>query len=630
MCGITGFWTMAGGGGDLGATVAAMADTIRHRGPDDQGIWTDAEAGLALAHRRLSILDLSPAGHQPMIAADGRWVMVFNGEIYNFRVLRAELEAAGAAFRGHSDTEVILEGFARWGIEPTLARLEGMYAIALWDRRDRALTLARDPLGIKPLYWRAEDGLVLFGSELKALAAHAGWRRQIDRHALARTLALGYVPAPLTIWDGVHKLEPGHMVTLRAGQPAAPRPFWRLRELIGRTPEQAWGETEAIDRLETLLKEVVGEHMVADVPLGAFLSGGIDSSTVVALMTKVSDRPVKTFTIGYGEAGYDESPHAEAVARHLGTQHTTLRAGPDDALALVPRLADIYDEPFADSSQLPTLLVSHLTRAHVTVALSGDGGDEFFAGYNRHVEAQRLLPRLSRIPRPLRRLGAAALTLPPPELLDALGRAVPGMPRLLANKAHKLAKVLRADGFDGFYRALTEFWPDAGEAGTSEAGGRLADPLHRCRYLDAMRYMPDDVLTKVDRASMDASLEVRVPLLDRRVAAFAWSLPKDLLVRGGAGKHLLRGLLYRHVPRQLIERPKMGFAVPIGAWLRGPLRDWAEDLLSKRALVDTGLADAALVRAAWADHLAGRGSWDHHLWVVLMVQAWARRWQVAG
>lgn len=625
MCGIAGLWKMDGAGRDLAAAALVMADAIRHRGPDDHGVWVDAEAGLALAHRRLSILDLSPAGHQPMLSTDGRWVIVFNGEIYNYAGLRRELEAAGTAFRGHSDTGVIVEGVARWGIDATLARLEGMYAIALWDRHARTLTLARDPLGIKPLYWRAEDKDVLFGSELKALAAHPGWRREVNRDALARYMALGYVPAPLTVWQGVHKLLPGHLVTLRAGAAPEVRSFWSLRAVAETTQEATFTDAEATERLEALLTEVVAEHMVADVPLGAFLSGGIDSSTVVALMAKVSARPVKTFTIGYGETGFDESSHAEAVARHLGTDHLTLRAKPDDALALVPRLAEIYDEPFADSSQLPTLLVSHLTRRHVTVALSGDGGDEFFAGYNRHVQADRLVPMLARVPMPLRRLGAALLTLPPAHMLDDLGR-LPGAPRLLGNKAHKLAKVLRADGFDGFYRALTEFWPSPATGCSTPATGRLADPLHRCRYLDAIGYMQDDVLTKVDRASMDASLEVRVPLLDRRVAAFAWSLPKNLLVREGRGKHLLRAVLYRHVPATLVDRPKMGFAVPIGTWLRGPLRDWAEDLLSEHALAETGLMAPTPVRAAWAAHVAGRGNWEHHLWVALMAQSWARRW----
>ena len=613
-----------------------MTSAIRTRGPDAAGAWVDGSGGIALGHRRLSILDLSPAGAQPMVSACGRFVIVYNGEVYNHAELLPDLAASGVALRGHSDTEVLLEAFARFGVDAVLPRLAGMYAFALWDRRNRRLVLARDPLGIKPLYWgRTGDGTLLFGSELKALRAHPSWDFAIDPQAVAGLLSFGYVPAPLSIHRGVSKLPPGHTLTIEAGGEPRLSCFWSLADIAARGQVAPAGldDGAAADRLEALLRQVTGEHLLSDVPVGAFLSGGIDSSTVVAMMKAVANGPVRTFTIGYGEAGYDESAHAAAIARHLGTDHTALRVTADDALAVIPRLADIYDEPFADSSQIPTFLVSQLARRHVTVALSGDGGDELFAGYNRHVWIERVEGATGRLPGWARRLVAAAMTGLSADAWDRLAGRLPGAPRLLGNKMHKLAAALSARDAGEVYRSLVTLWPEAhrlvpgaGPAPLPAAPAGLG-AVERVQFLDAATYLPDDILVKVDRASMAVSLESRVPLLDRRVAEFAWSLPRRQRLRDGQGKWLLRQVLYRHVPRELIDRPKMGFAVPIGGWLKGPLRDWAEDLLSEAALKSNGLLDAATVRRRWHDHLAGRGGWEHHLWAVLMFQAWARRWE---
>lgn len=636
MCGLTGFLGHPADDVTLTARAAAMADAIRYRGPDAGGAWVDAENGLGLGHRRLSILDLSPAGAQPMVSACGRFVIAYNGEVYNHTDLMPDLAAAGVALRGHSDTEVLLEAFAHFGVEAILPRLGGMYAFALWDRRDRRLVLARDPLGIKPLYWgRTGDGTLLFGSELKALRAHPAWDFALDPQAVAGLLSFGYVPAPLSIHRGVHKLPPGHSLTIEAGGEPGLSCFWSLADIAARGQAETaqWSDAEATDRLESLLLQITGEHLLSDVPVGAFLSGGIDSSTVVAMMKRVANGPVRTFTIGYGETGYDESAHAAAVARHLGTDHTELRVTAADALAVIPTLPEMYDEPFADSSQIPTFLVSQLARRHVTVALSGDGGDELFAGYNRHVWIERVQGAAGRLPAWARRMGAAAMTGLSADGWDRLAGGLPGMPRLLGNKMHKLAAALSARDSGEVYRSLVTLWPDAQNLvpGTAPAGlPTIPDGLgtvERVQFLDAATYLPDDILVKVDRASMAVSLESRVPLLDRRVAEFAWTLPRRHRLRDGQGKWLLRQVLYRHVPRELMERPKMGFAVPIGGWLKGPLRPWAEELLSEAAFARHGLIDAAVIRRRWQDHLAGRGGWEHHLWAVLMFQAWVCRWE---
>jgi asparagine synthase (glutamine-hydrolysing) len=641
MCGIAGFIdpTRRADAGALRAQAAAMADRLRHRGPDDAATWVDATAGLALGFRRLAILDLSPAGRQPMVSADGRWVIAFNGEIYNFQELRAELEGLGRSFRGHSDTEAMLEAFAEWGVERTVERLIGMFAIVLWDRQTRTLTLIRDRLGIKPLYWAAFGSLFLFGSEPKALLAHPGWTPEVDRNALAAYLRYNYVPAPHSIYRGVRKLEPGRLLVLRPGAEPEIRGYWDMRAVAraGRASRLDIDEREAIDRLESLLGDAVARRMVADVPLGAFLSGGIDSSTVVALMQAHSARPVQTYTIGFHEPDHDESRYAKAVARHLGTAHTELHAEPRHALEVIPALPEMFDEPFADSSQIPTFLVAKLTRQHVTVALSGDGGDELFGGYNRYFRAQVLRRFYGWAPPPLRRAAAALIAAPSPAAWDRLLAVLPRRLRLpqAGDKVAKLAGILAGGDADAMYRLLVTHWeePERLVPGAREPRGllwdqglaaELPDYVERMQYLDTVTYLPDDILTKVDRASMAVSLEARVPCLDHRVVEFAWRLPPEMKLRAGQGKWLMRRLLDRYVPRELIERPKQGFAVPVGQWLRGPLRDWAEDLLSQRALAEDGLLAPAPIRRRWAEHLSGQRNWQYQLWGVLMLQAWRR------
>lgn len=641
MCGLTGFWQPNGGADQLAPFARAMADRIAHRGPDDVGVWVDDDSGLALAHRRLSILDLSPAGHQPMFSAGGRWVIAYNGEIYNHLDLRQVLESAGAApaWRGHSDTETLLACIEAWGVEAALKRSIGMFALALWDRQRHELWLMRDRLGEKPLYYGWQGETFLFGSELKALRAHPAFNATVDRGALALFLRHNYVPDRHSIWQGIHKLPPGTLLQLKQGdRTATPRAYWSLTEVAERgtgSPFQG-GDIEAVDTLERLLGKAVQGQMVADVPLGALLSGGIDSTLVTALMQARSNRPVRTFTIGFGEKQFDESVHARAIAAHLGTQHTELQLTAQDALALIPRLPDIYDEPFADSSQLPTHLVMKLARQFVTVALSGDAGDEFFGGYNRYSLAPKVWNRLSWMPVPMRHaLGAALTTLPAATL-----NRVFGLPARLAgialpgDKSHKLGLRLRGlRGIDDMYASLVTEWPDAGDMVVHGAippnllderdrWPKLADPVGRMMALDAMTYLPGDILTKVDRAAMSVSLETRAPFLDREVVEFAWSLPMHMKLRDGKGKWLLRQLLDRHVPRALIERPKQGFGVPLDDWLRGPLRGWAEALLAEDRLRREGYFHPAPILHAWRRHVRGEASYGYRLWSVLMFQAW--------
>lgn len=646
MCGLTGFWETATRRTktELCGTVREMAGTLRHRGPDDGGEWADAPAGIAFGFRRLSIVDLSPAGHQPMASASGRYVIAFNGEVYNFEALRQTLASQGAApaFRGHSDTEVMLAAIEAWGLEAAVQRFVGMFAFALWDRAERVLHLVRDRLGIKPLYYGWAGDTLLFGSELKALRAHPAFRPEIDRDVLTLLLRHNYIPAPYSIYQGVWKLTPGTILTLHGPGAATPVPYWSAQDAAeaGLATPFSGSDREAADQLDALLREAVGLRMVADVPLGAFLSGGVDSSAVVALMQAQSSRPVQTFSIGFREFGYDEAPFARDVAGHLGTDHTELYVSPEDAQAVIPTLPNFYDEPFADSSQIPTLLVSQLARRHVTVSLSGDGGDELFAGYNRYFFAQRLWNRFGSMPAGIRQAAAGALTAVPPRTMDALvQRLGPVLPKGLKHggvdtKLAKLAQTLRADHPDTLYQTLVSHWEQpaalvlgaCGEPPTAltdkDRWRGPADFTQRMMYMDLMSYLPDDILTKVDRASMAVSLEARVPLLDHRVVEFAWRLPMSLKVRGGQGKWLLREVLYRYVPREMIERPKMGFGVPIDAWLRGPLRPWAEALLDERRLRDEGFFDPAPVRAKWDEHLSGRRNWQGHLWDILMFQAW--------
>lgn len=650
MCGLTGFWETSARRkeDDLCRTVQEMAETLRHRGPDDGGEWTSAPAGVALGFRRLAIVDLSPAGHQPMLSASERYVIAFNGEVYNFEALRRMLagQNAAPAFRGHSDTEVMLAAIEAWGLEAAVQQFVGMFAFALWDRKERVLHLVRDRLGIKPLYYGWAGDTLLFGSELKALRAHPAFRPEIDRDVLTLLLRHSYVPAPYSIYKGVQKLPPGTILTLRGAGTAQPVPFWSVQEAAaaGLADPFSGSDAEAADALEALLREAVGLRMVADVPLGAFLSGGVDSSAVVALMQAQSSRPVQTFSIGFREAGYDEAPFARNVAGHLGTDHTELYVSSEDAQAVIPTLPAMYDEPFADASQIPTFLVSQLARRHVTVSLSGDGGDELFAGYNRYFAGRALWDRFGGLPPALRQAAAGALTAVPPRTTDALaGMLNPLLPPALrhggvSSKMAKTADILRADCPDTMYRTLVSHWADpasvvlgadGGEPPTALTGEErwtgLADFTQRMMYMDQKSYLPDDILAKVDRASMAVSLEARVPLLDHRVVEWAWRLPLSLKMRDGQGKWLLRQVLYRYVPREMIERPKMGFGVPIDTWLRGPLRPWAEALLDERRLRDGGFFAPAPIRARWAEHLSGRRNWQYHLWDVLMFQAWQEK-----
>jgi asparagine synthase (glutamine-hydrolysing) len=615
-----------------------MTDAIAHRGPDDEGAWLDELSGVALGHRRLSIIDLSSAGHQPMASASGRYIIIYNGEIYNFRDLRAELEAIGGApsWRGRSDTEVMLAGIDHWGIRATLERLNGMFAFAIWDRETHVLTLARDRLGEKPLYYGRMGQAFLFGSELKALTRHPEFRRDIDRDALALYLRHNYIPAPHSIWRGIRKLPPAHFVEIRdrGTQIGEPQAYWDFTAVAqaGAAHPLADGP-ELVDRLEALLKDAVLRRMEADVPLGAFLSGGIDSSTVVALMQAQSSRPVRTFTIGFHEKAYDEAAHAKAVAQHLGTDHTELYVSPANALALVPRLPSIWDEPFSDSSQLPTFLISELTRRHVKVSLSGDAGDELFGGYNRYFMVPRIWRGMSRVPYRVRRLLAGALRAPlAARTASAILSPFPRYRTLnLRDRLPKVAEVVAERSREAVYRRLISHFTDpaslvvggreAGMSSTAEATP-FSDFRQTMMYLDTLTYLPDDILAKVDRASMAVSLEGRIPFLDHRVVEYAWQLPVSAKIRNGRGKLILRDVLYRYVPKALVERPKMGFGVPIDDWLRGPLREWAESLLDPHRMRQDGFLHPEPIQRLWSDQLSGRGRWHYHLWDILMFQAW--------
>jgi asparagine synthase (glutamine-hydrolysing) len=639
MCGLAGFAGFKALGQEPEIVAREMADAIRHRGPDDQGTWIDVEAEIALAHRRLSIVDLSPAGHQPMPSASGRHVIVFNGEIYNHRELRARLEQEGRGiqWRGSSDTEVLLEAAAAWGLGRALELSVGMFALALFDRETRRLSLARDRLGEKPLYYGHAGGSFLFGSELKALARHPGWIGELDRDAVAMFMETGNVPAPYSIYLGIKKLLPGTILTvdLTTGAETS-ETYWDVHAIASAGlahPFQGTAE-EAVERTEALLKASIAGQMIADVPLGAFLSGGIDSSTVVALMQSQSARPVRTFSIGFHVEGYDEAQHAKAVAKQLGTEHTELYVSEADAIEVIPRLPDIYCEPFADPSQIPTFLLSKLAREHVTVSLSGDGGDELFGGYSRHTFARSYWPTLRRFPRAARHGIASTVARVSPATWDKAMNPLLAMlpkakrPPRFGEQLHKAASIAGSDDDEALYRALTTRWPaDARPVPAARdvpRGGLLGsgDTLRNMMFRDLIGYLPDDVLAKVDRAAMAVSLETRVPMLDHRLVEFSWSLPDSVLSRGGRSKWPLRHLLSKYVPRPLIDRPKSGFAVPIGTWLRGRLRDWAEGLLAPARLERDGLLDADLVRRMWDDHLSGRKNAQYALWNALMLNAW--------
>ncbi len=650
MCGIAGYVDALGrsSGIELERGLIKMAVALSHRGPDDVGYWCDPQVGIGLSHRRLSVVDLSPAGHQPMASENGRYVIAFNGEIYNHLDLRRDLETSGAApsWRGHSDTETLLAALGAWGIKAALKRCVGMFAFALWDRESRTLVLARDRMGEKPLYYGWQGKVFMFASELKALRAHPAFRGEVDRDVLTLFLRHNYVPAPYSIYKGIAKLQPGAYLKLAATDSAGVLPrlifYWRAVDAARQPVREDLDDATAIDELDAGLRRAVGGQMVADVPLGAFLSGGIDSSVVVALMQAQSSRPVKTFTIGFHEKGYNEAGHAHAVAAHLGCEHTELYVTPEQAMAVIPCLPELYDEPFADSSQIPTFLVAQLARQHVTVSLSGDGGDELFGGYNRYFWASRIWRALGPAPHALRAGVARAITRLSPgawnHLFDAARFAVPSRLRYAnpGDKLHKLAEMLAARSPEEVYLYLVSQWkqpadlvPGAAEPPTILTDRRCWAPLERFEsrmmYLDQMSYMPDDILVKVDRAAMGVSLETRIPMLDHRLVEFAWQLPMRMKIRDGQGKWLLRQLLYQYVPREMIERPKMGFGVPIDAWLRGPLRDWAEGLLSVERLAREGYFNPEPIRAKWQDHLSGRRNWAYYIWTVLMFQSWLER-----
>jgi asparagine synthase (glutamine-hydrolysing) len=657
VCGITGFIERrAVGAAELEQRAGRMADTLAHRGPDDAGVWVDGQCGVALGHRRLSVIDISEHGHQPMRSPAGRYWIVYNGEVYNHAHLAADLGADGVRFSGHSDTEVLLAAMDKWGVRGAAQRAVGMFAFAAWDRETRKLYLGRDRMGEKPLYYGWSGGCFVFGSELKALRAHPEWRGDIDPKALTLYMRHNYVPAPHTIYRGIYKLPPACVFELAAGEEGGvgdfspfpdgalarsrgPRHYWSFRQVVeqGRSSPAEGSDAQRLDELEELLRTSIRQKLVADVPVGALLSGGIDSSTVVALAQQESSRSVKTFSIGFAEAAYNEAGYAKAVAAHLGTEHTELYVSPREAMDVIPRLPSMYDEPFSDSSQIPTFLVSQLARSHVTVALSGDGGDELFGGYQRYFVGRELWRRIGWVPPALRRLAAALVArFPAPMVAEMIRFTAARLGVRLRNptgRVENLVAVLASAGPEALYREMVSHWKDPQDVVVG--GGEPPTPLtqadswpavgsffERMMALDTVSYLPDDILTKVDRASMAVSLEARVPLLDHRIVEYAWRLPLDFKVHGRSSKWPLREILNRYVPRSLIERPKMGFAVPVGEWLRGPLRDWAEALLDPRTLEDAGFLRPAAIGQKWREHLGGGTDWQYYLWDVLMFQAW--------
>ena len=645
MCGITGFMTsVAETEFEMKMVVARMADQLSHRGPDDSGVWVDRQAGVAFGHRRLSILDLSPDGHQPMHSETGRYVIVFNGEIYNFDELRSTLESTGHRFRGHSDTEVILAAMEQWGIDEALPHFNGMFAFAVWDRKERQLHLVRDRLGEKPLYYGWMGKTFLFGSELKSLVAHPEFKDDVNRDALALYLRFNCIPAPYSIYRGIKKLPPATKLALTPSNMHCmhlPTSYWSTEEAVRCGLEEPFegSEKEAITRLDTLLRDAVKIRMVADVPLGAFLSGGVDSSTIVALMQQQSPRPVKTFSIGFPDEAYNEAKYAAAVARHLRTDHTEFYVSPEEAMKVIPHLPIFYDEPFSDSSQIPTYLVSALARRYVTVSLSGDGGDELFGGYKRYFTWGRIWNVVQWAPACIRKAAAWSLRRVGPQRWNrVLGFASPSVLSARHNvspgeKVEKLAQILSAKDSFSRYQVIVSDW----ESSDSAVWGGIAPPSilkQRCvgaefrdfcvqmMFLDAVTYLPDDILVKLDRAAMAVSLEGRVPYLDHRVVEFSTRLPLSMKLRNGGGKWILRQVLYQYVPQELLDRPKKGFSLPIAEWLRGPLRGWAEDLLGESRLRQDGYFHAKIVRRVWEDHLSGRRDLRHHVWALLMFQAW--------
>lgn len=642
MCGFSGFIGPTFGGDWATSILHNMGDKIYHRGPDGEGTWLDANNGLAIVHRRLSIQDLSVNGHQPMVSLGGRYIIAYNGEIYNFRTLHKELVKRGVDFRGHSDTETLLAAIEMWGIREALQKCVGMFALVLWDKKQRKLFLARDRMGEKPLYYGWQGNSFLFGSELKALKQHPDFRNDINRDALCLQLRHSTVPAPYSIYQDIFKLLPGTILELEPNsKKLSISEYWNLKMVAEQGVAESFNNdaAHALSVLDSTLSRAVSDQMISDVPLGAFLSGGIDSSMIVALMQAQSSTPVKTFTIGFHEYGYDEAHHARAVAKHLGTDHTELYINSNDLLNVIPNLSSIYDEPFSDSSQIPTYLVSSLAKQHVTVSLSGDGGDELFAGYNRHFLGKSVWNKISILPAPIRKLISSFLMRVPSKawngIYQVLDKILPNRYQinLPEAKIRKLAEVLSVNSPEAMYLNLVSHWksPENIVLNSNEPLTLISDDKNRARFddfennmlfLDMATYLPDDILTKVDRAAMSVSLETRVPFLDHRVVELAWRIPLDLKIKNGQGKYLLRQLLYKYVPKDLMERPKMGFGVPIDSWLRGPLREWGESLLEPSRLRQEGYFNSDAIRKKWTEHISGKCNWQFQLWDVLMFQAW--------
>ncbi len=647
MCGLTGFWQPGNLPKGAACSIAQkMADSIMRRGPDDSGVWMDEGAGVVLAHRRLSILELSKAGHQPMISASGRFAIVFNGEIYNHIETRRELADLGLAvnWRGHSDTETLLAGFEAWGIEKTLKRTVGMFAIALWDRKEKTLTFARDRIGEKPLYYGFQKGTLIFGSELKAIKAHPNFNGEIDRGAICLYLRHCSIPAPYSIYKDIYKLMPGSYIqfpvshSLSELRSIEPKVYWSLSDTVSSAAARPFtgNDEDAIAALELHLKKAIDLQMIADVPLGAFLSGGTDSSAVVALMQTQSSRPVKTFSVGFNEANYDEAKYAKAVARHIGTDHVEHYVSSEEAMSVIPKLGGMYDEPFADSSQIPTFLISKIAREQVKVSLSGDAGDELFCGYNRYRLAD-IWRNVSKIPFAIRRSTGRLINMVAPSTWDMVFRYAGkfiALPNNMNEKLEKLSRRLESvEGIESLYYSLVSEIADPSQVvintmepdtWLTEKGLSLqfTDPKLQMMYMDSMTYLPDDILVKVDRAAMFNSLETRIPFLDHRIIEFVWSLPMSMRIRNDRTKWILRQVLYKYVPKELIERPKMGFGIPIGEWLRGPLRGWADALLDESRLNGEGFFNAQFICVRWQEHLSGRRNWQYFLWAVLMFQEW--------
>ena len=628
MCGLVGFWQFKEVSEEyLKDSVKTMATMIHSRGPDSYGSWTQAQHGLVLGHKRLSIIDLSAAGHQPMMSHNKRYVIAYNGEIYNSAEIAKDLEIN---FRGHSDTEVLLEACSAWGVERAVQRANGMFAFALWDSQDKCLYLVRDRLGIKPLYWGFNNGILFFGSTVGGFTRHRRWQSKLNSEALSSYFQHNYIRGPHSIYEGVEQVRPGVIVKINQDKIVKQQPFWRLDDVVSKSQISQVSEAELEEELDSLLRDAVKSRMVSDVPLGSFLSGGIDSSTVTALMQQQSNQPIKTFSIGFNEADFNEAHHAKKVAEHLGTEHYEHYFSAKDAIDLIPSLATWYDEPFADSSQLPTYLVSKVAREHVTVALSGDGGDELFAGYNRYVMAESLWKKIDVMPKFLRKGLTSGINSLSSRQIEVLAKLIPGKlrPNQIADKAYKFASVISADR-QTFYKNLVSLWGDEQLVldqgfydGKFPKPSKQLDYISEMQFIDTLTYLPDDILTKVDRASMAISLEARVPLLDYRVVEFAWNLPMQQKLQGTKGKLLLRRVLNRYVPELIIDRPKMGFGVPIGDWLRGPLKDWGETLLSDSNLNFTGLLNTAPIKERWKQHQAGERNWQYPLWGVLQYLAW--------